>query len=141
MVFGNSTSLLVGQRVFAIGNPFGLERTLSTGIISSLDRSLPARHGGRDIKSVIQIDAAINPGNSGGPLLDSHGRMIGMNTAIASKTGETAGVGFAIPVNTIVRRSPTHTEWPRTASGYGNCQSLSDGSWAAHRCISARRRR
>ncbi len=106
VVFGNSTNLLVGQRVFAIGNPFGLERTLTTGIISSLDRSLPGRRGRRDLKSIIQIDAAINPGNSGGPLLDSHGRMIGMNTAIASKTGESAGVGFAIPINTIARVVP-----------------------------------
>ena len=104
--FGNSTNLLVGQRVFAIGNPFGLERTLTTGIISSLNRSLPARRTGRSIKSIIQIDAAINPGNSGGPLLDSRGRMIGMNTAIASRTGESAGVGFAIPVNTIARVVP-----------------------------------
>jgi S1-C subfamily serine protease len=106
VVFGSSTNLLVGQRVFAIGNPFGLERTLTTGIISSLDRSLPGRRGRRDLKSIIQIDAAINPGNSGGPLLDSHGRMIGMNTAIASKTGESAGVGFAIPINTISRIVP-----------------------------------
>jgi S1-C subfamily serine protease len=106
VAFGNSANLLVGQRVFAIGNPFGLERTLTTGIISSLDRSLPGRRGRRDLKSIIQIDAAINPGNSGGPLLDSHGRMIGMNTAIASKTGESAGVGFAIPINTISRIVP-----------------------------------
>ncbi len=106
IVFGNSNSLLVGQRVFAIGNPFGLERTLTTGIISSLNRSLPARKTGRSIRSIIQIDAAINPGNSGGPLLDCHGRMIGMNTAIASRTGESAGVGFAIPVNTLARVVP-----------------------------------
>jgi S1-C subfamily serine protease len=106
VVFGSSTDLKVGQRVFAIGNPFGLERTLTTGIISSLNRSLPSRRNGRSIKSIIQIDAAINPGNSGGPLLDSHGRMIGMNTAIASKTGESAGVGFAIPINTIARVVP-----------------------------------
>jgi S1-C subfamily serine protease len=106
VAFGNSTNLLVGQRVFALGNPFGLERTLTTGIISSLDRSLPGRRGRRSLKSIIQIDAAINPGNSGGPLLDSHARMIGMNTAIASKTGESAGVGFAIPVNTIARVVP-----------------------------------
>ncbi len=106
VVFGNSTQLLVGQRVFAIGNPFGLERTLTTGIISSLNRSLPSRRAGRSLKSIIQIDAAINPGNSGGPLLDSHARMIGMNTAIASKTGESAGVGFAIPVGTIARIVP-----------------------------------
>jgi len=104
--FGSSTGLLVGQRVFAIGNPFGLERTLTTGVISSLNRSIPGRRTQRTLKSLIQIDAAINPGNSGGPLLDSHGRMIGMNTAIASKTGESAGVGFAIPVNTIARVVP-----------------------------------
>jgi len=106
ITFGNSNSLLVGQRVFAIGNPFGLERTLTTGIISSLNRSLPARKTGRSIRSIIQIDAAINPGNSGGPLLDCRGRMIGMNTAIASRTGESAGVGFAIPVNTLARVVP-----------------------------------
>jgi len=104
--FGTSTGLMVGQRVLAIGNPFGLERTLSTGTISSLNRSLPRRNRGGTIKSIIQIDAAINPGNSGGPLLDSHGRLIGMNTAIASPTGASAGVGFAIPVNTILRIVP-----------------------------------
>jgi len=104
--FGDSSRLMVGQRVYAIGNPFGLERTLSTGVISSLNRSLPRRHRRGTIKSIIQIDAAINPGNSGGPLLDSRGRMIGMNTAIASKTGESAGVGFAIPVSTIARIVP-----------------------------------
>jgi S1-C subfamily serine protease len=106
VVFGSSANLKVGQRVFAIGNPFGLERTLSTGIISSLNRSLPSRRSGRSIKSIIQIDAAINPGNSGGPLMDSHARMIGMNTAIASKTGENTGVGFAVPINTIARVVP-----------------------------------
>ncbi|MGO9112141.1 MAG: S1C family serine protease [Thermoguttaceae bacterium] len=106
VVLGNSTQLRVGQRVFAIGNPFGLERTMTTGIIASLDRLLPSRRSGRSLKSIIQIDAAINPGNSGGPLLDSHARMIGMNTAIASKTGESAGVGFAIPVSTISRIVP-----------------------------------
>ena len=91
---GDSSRLRVGQRAFAIGNPFGFERTLSIGIISSLNRTLPARNQ-RLIKSVIQIDAAINPGSSGGPLLDSRGRLIGMNTAIASPTGQSAGVGFA----------------------------------------------
>jgi S1-C subfamily serine protease len=75
-------------------------------VISSLNRSLPGRHGGRSLRSIIQIDAAINPGSSGGPLLDHCARMIGMNTAIASKTGESAGVGFAIPVNTIARVVP-----------------------------------
>lgn len=107
VTFGDSTHLRVGQRVYAIGNPFGLERTLSTGIISSLNRSIPSRRSQRTIKQIIQIDAAINPGNSGGPLLDTHCRMIGMNTAIASKTGDSAGVAFAIPVTTIARIVPT----------------------------------
>jgi len=105
VVFGSSNNLHVGQRVFAIGNPFGLERTLTTGIISSLNRSLPTRTG-RTIKSIIQTDAAINPGNSGGPLLDSGSRLIGMNTAIASRTGQSSGVGFAIPVGTLARVVP-----------------------------------
>jgi S1-C subfamily serine protease len=103
--FGNSAQLRVGQQVFAIGNPFGLERTLTTGIISSLNRTLPNRNG-RILKSIIQIDAAINPGNSGGPLLDTRSRLIGMNTAIASRSGENTGVGFAIPVSTIARIVP-----------------------------------
>ncbi len=106
VVFGDSARLRVGQRVFAIGNPFGLERTFSTGVVSSLNRTIPSRDQARTIKSVIQIDAAINPGNSGGPLLNSRGRLIGMNTAIASRTGQSAGVGFAIPVNTIARIVP-----------------------------------
>lgn len=105
VAFGTSSNLLVGQRVFAIGNPFGLERTLTTGIISSLNRSLPTKSG-RTIKSMIQTDAAINPGNSGGPLLDSQGLLIGMNTAIASRTGQSAGVSFAIPVGTLQRIVP-----------------------------------
>ncbi|MCI0361233.1 MAG: trypsin-like peptidase domain-containing protein [Planctomycetaceae bacterium] len=99
---GDSSRLRVGQLVFAIGNPFGLERTMTTGIISSLNRSLPTRSG-RTMKSIIQIDAALNRGNSGGPLIDSRGRLIGMNTAIASSTGENTGVGFAIPADTIKR--------------------------------------
>lgn len=105
VAFGTSNDLRVGQRVFAIGNPFGLERTLTTGIISSLNRSLPTKTG-RTIKSIIQTDAAINPGNSGGPLVDSGSRLIGMTTAIASRTGQSAGVGFAIPVGTLTRIVP-----------------------------------
>jgi S1-C subfamily serine protease len=105
VTFGTSNDLRVGQRVFAIGNPFGLERTLTTGIISSLNRSLPTRTG-RTIKSIIQTDAAINPGNSGGPLVDSGSQLIGMTTAIASRTGQSAGVGFAIPVGTLTRIVP-----------------------------------
>lgn len=100
--FGDSSRLKVGQMIYAIGNPFGLERTMTTGIISSLNRSLPSKSG-RTMKSIIQIDAALNRGNSGGPLLDSRGRLIGMNTAIASSTGENTGVGFAIPADTIGR--------------------------------------
>lgn len=103
--FGNSANLRVGQKVYAIGNPFGLERTMTVGIISSLNRSLPSRSG-RTMKSIIQIDAALNQGNSGGPLLDSRGRLIGMNTAIASPTGANTGVGFAIPINSIQRVVP-----------------------------------
>lgn len=103
--FAGSSRLQVGMRVFAIGNPFGLERTMTTGIISSLDRTLPVTRA-RSIKSVIQIDAAINPGNSGGPLLNSHGEVIGINTAIASRTGQNSGVGFAIPSNLLARIVP-----------------------------------
>ncbi len=105
IALGNSRSLRVGMRVFALGNPFGLERTLTTGIISSLNRSLQI-HGHWKIKSIIQIDAAINPGSSGGPLLDSHGWLIGINTAIATTSGQSAGVGFAIPVSLISRVVP-----------------------------------
>ena len=101
--FGDSSKLLVGQTVYAIGNPFGLERTMTKGIISNLNRSIGSPQQFREIKGVIQVDAAINPGNSGGVLLDSKGLMIGMNTAIASRVGENTGVGFAVPVNTIHR--------------------------------------
>jgi S1-C subfamily serine protease len=102
---GTSNNLRVGQRVYTLGNPFGLENTLTTGIISNINRTLPNRLG-REMKSIIQTDAAMNPGNSGGPLLDTSGRMIGMNVAIATKSGQSAGLGFAIPVNRI-RQSVT----------------------------------
>jgi S1-C subfamily serine protease len=102
----DSSRLLVGQKIFAIGNPFGLERTLTSGLISSLNRSIPSRVPARSIKGLIQIDAAINPGNSGGALLDTQGKMIGINTAIASQSGGSHGVGFAIPANTISRIVP-----------------------------------
>lgn len=105
VTFGDSRDLKVGMRVFALGNPFGLERTLTTGIISSLNRSLQIR-GNWTIRSIIQIDAAINPGSSGGPLLDAHGRLIGINTAIATTSGQSAGVGFAIPVSLVRRVVP-----------------------------------
>lgn len=107
---GESSSLKVGQKIFAIGNPFGLERTMTVGIVSSLGRSLRSDNG-RLIKNVIQIDAALNQGNSGGPLLDSEGMLVGMNTAIATLTGENTGVGFAVPVNTIRRVLPQLLEF------------------------------
>ncbi|MDR3620001.1 MAG: trypsin-like peptidase domain-containing protein [Paludisphaera borealis] len=102
VAFGDSSKLLVGQKIMAIGNPFGLERTLTTGIVSSLDRSLKAKNG-RMIRGIIQTDAAINPGNSGGPLLNTKGQVIGMNTAIISSVGQSAGVSFAVPINSIAR--------------------------------------
>jgi len=105
ITMGDSSKLKVGMRVLAIGNPFELERTLTTGIVSSLNRSIQVQENW-SIKSIIQIDASINPGNSGGPLLDLHGRLIGINTAIASRTGQSAGVGFAIPVNLVSRVVP-----------------------------------
>jgi len=104
--FGDSSKLLVGQQIFAIGNPFGLERTLTGGLISSLNRSMASQMEGRRIRGLIQTDAAINPGNSGGALLDTQGRLIGINTAIASKSGGSHGVGFAIPSRTILRIVP-----------------------------------
>jgi 2-alkenal reductase len=102
---GASSDLKVGQAVFAIGNPFGLDQSLTTGIISALKRRMPTA-GGREVADVIQTDAAINPGNSGGPLLDSAGRLIGVNTAILSPSGTNAGVGFAIPVDIVNRVIP-----------------------------------
>jgi 2-alkenal reductase len=102
---GVSKELRVGQATFAIGNPFGLSRTLTTGIISALERKLPTS-GGREVRGVIQTDAAINPGNSGGPLLDSSGRLIGVTTAILSESGAFAGIGFAIPVDLVNRVVP-----------------------------------
>lgn len=103
--FADSTRLEVGQRVLAIGNPFGLNRTLTAGIISSVNRSV--QEPGRSLlKGLIQTDAAINPGNSGGPLLDTDGRLIGINTAILSQSGDSAGIGFAIPINQIKKILP-----------------------------------
>ncbi len=102
---GDSDKLIVGQKVLAIGNPFGLDRTLTTGVISGLQRPIRAQNN-RQIEGAIQTDASINPGNSGGPLLDSHGRMIGINSQIESPSGASAGVGFAIPVNIAKRIVP-----------------------------------
>ncbi len=102
---GTSADLRVGQKVFAIGNPFGLDWTLTTGIVSALGRDL-ASDSGMPIRDLIQTDAAINPGNSGGPLLDSAGRLIGVNTAIVSPSGASAGIGFAVPVDAVNRVVP-----------------------------------
>jgi S1-C subfamily serine protease len=102
---GDSRNLLVGQKVFAIGNPFGLDQTMTSGIVSALGREIQSVSG-RTIQEVIQTDAAINPGNSGGPLLDSAGRLIGVNTAIYSPSGASAGIGFAVPVEIVNRVVP-----------------------------------
>ena len=102
---GTSRDLLVGQRVYAIGNPFGLDQTLTTGIVSALNREIQSFND-RTIRAVIQTDAAINPGNSGGPLLDSAGRLVGVNTQIASPSGASAGIGFAIPADEVARIVP-----------------------------------
>ena len=102
IAFGDSKSLKVGQRVIAIGNPFGLERTMTTGIVSGLGRPIQNSNN-RIIRDMVQTDAAINPGNSGGPLLDTNGKMIGINTMIQSSSGSSAGVGFAVPSQTAVR--------------------------------------
>ncbi len=100
LAVGRSDNLEVGQKVYAIGNPFGLDQTLTTGIVSGLGREIDSRGGGA-IRGVVQTDAAINPGNSGGPLLDSRGQVIGINTAILSRSGTSSGVGFAVPINTV----------------------------------------
>jgi S1-C subfamily serine protease len=102
LAVGTSRDLVVGQSVFAIGNPFGLDQTLTVGVISGLGREIRSPSG-RTIRDVIQTDAAINPGNSGGPLLDSAGRVVGMNTAIYSPSGASAGIGFAVPIDPIHR--------------------------------------
>jgi 2-alkenal reductase len=102
---GESKNLAVGQAAYAIGNPFGLQRTLTSGIVSAVERRLPTASG-REVRGVIQTDAAINPGNSGGPLVDSSARLIGVNTAIYSESGGFAGIGFAIPVDLVKRVVP-----------------------------------
>ena len=104
--FADSSQINVGDQVIAIGNPFGLSNTMTTGIVSQIGRLLPNQESGFSIPNIIQTDAAINPGNSGGPLLDNSGNLIGMNTAIESKVGEFAGVGFAVPSNIIKKIVP-----------------------------------
>ena len=107
VIFSNSTNLKVGDPVLAIGNPYGLDNTLTFGIISQMGRLLPDSDSGYSIPNVIQTDAAINPGNSGGPLIDLNGSVVGMNTAIFSNTGVYTGVGFAIPSYDILRVIPS----------------------------------
>ena len=129
IALGDSDRLEVGQKVLAIGNPFGLDRTLTTGVISGLQRPIQARNR-RTIEGAIQTDASINPGNSGGPLLDSHGRMIGINSQILSPSGASAGVGFAVPVNIAKRIVPQLLRFgevrrPKLGIGSRNVQSLS----------------
>ncbi len=115
--FGTSEGLKVGQKVLAIGNPFGLNRTLTTGIVSGLGRPIKSSSG-LVMRDMIQTDAAINPGNSGGPLLDSHGRMIGINTMIFTPTGGSVGIGFAIPVNTARRIVPELLSYGEVRRGW-----------------------
>ena len=110
LVIGNSSNLEVGDQVIAIGNPFGLSDTMTTGIVSGIGRLLPAGAGGFSIANMIQTDAPINPGNSGGPLLDTQGEMVGMNTAMLSSTHIFSGIGFAIPSDTITKIVPTLIE-------------------------------
>ena len=105
IIVGSSSDLVVGQKVLAIGNPFGLDQTLTVGVVSALGRELKSP-GGREIRDVIQTDAAINPGNSGGPLLDSNAQLIGVNTAIYSPSGASAGISFAVPVDTVSQLVP-----------------------------------
>jgi S1-C subfamily serine protease len=125
---GTSRDLRVGQRVYAIGNPFGLDWTLTTGIVSALDRALDSENG-NTIEHLIQTDAAINPGNSGGPLLDSAGRVIGMSTAIYSPSGASAGIGFAVPIDTVNRVVPAliaHGRYTRPTLGIEMDEDVND---------------
>jgi S1-C subfamily serine protease len=119
-MIGSSADLRVGQKVLAIGNPFGFDYSLTTGVVSALDRTILSEQAG-EIRRLIQTDAAINPGNSGGPLLDSAGRLIGINTAIYSPSGSFSGIGFAVPVDTVNRVVPqliAHGEYVRPRIGF-----------------------
>jgi S1-C subfamily serine protease len=123
---GTSRDLLVGQKVIAIGNPFGFDHTVTTGIVSALGRNMPGA-GGVTIRDMIQTDASINPGNSGGPLLDSSGQLIGMNTMIISPSGTSSGVGFAVPVDTIKKIVPEIIQFGKvTHPGIGGLSFLND---------------
>ncbi len=124
VTLGDSSQLQIGQIAIAIGNPFGLDRTVTTGVVSSLGRSLRTESG-REIRGVIQTDAAINPGNSGGPLLNSRGEVIGINTAIFSPSGGSVGIGFAIPINTAKRIVPELIARGRVSHPYLGISGLS----------------
>jgi putative serine protease PepD len=138
---GDSKNLRIGQKVLAIGNPFGFQRTLTTGIISSLGRTIRSEIGTL-MEEIIQTDAAINPGNSGGPLLDSQGEIIGINSAIISPSGGSVGIGFAIPVNTAKRVIPEllakgyvtypyiGADHPVSLSGCGKVLKVEGGAWS-----------
>ena len=131
LALGRSSDLSVGQKVLAVGNPFGLDQTLTVGVVSALGRELQSPTG-RVIRDVIQTDAAINPGNSGGPLLDSSGRVIGVNTAIYSPSGASAGIGFAVPVDPVRRLVPQLIQHGRPIEpGIGGVRYL--GDWMAQR--------
>ena len=118
--FGDSTKLKVGQKVIAIGNPFGFERTMTTGIVSALNRPIKNSNN-RIIRNMIQTDTAINPGNSGGPLLDTAGRMVGINTMIYSSSGSSAGVGFCVPAETAVRVASDLLKYGKVRRGVIQC--------------------
>lgn len=123
---GTSAGLRVGQKAYAVGNPFGLEGTLTIGIVSSLNRSVPSRVGDRAMTGMIQTDAAMNPGNSGGPLLNSSAEMIGMNVAIASRIGQNSGVGFAIPADRLRRFIPELIEHGKVLRAYHGIVTLDE---------------
>lgn len=125
--FGRSENLRVGQRVLAIGNPFGLHRTLTTGIISSLERAVRGGDGAV-LTGLIQTDAAINPGNSGGPLIDMTGKLIGINTAILSNSGDNAGIGFAMPIDKIIRLLPEMLKYGKVREPFVGIQVI-DTNW------------
>ena len=118
--FGDSAKLKVGQKVIAIGNPFGFERTMTTGIVSALNRPIKNSNN-RIIRNMIQTDTAINPGNSGGPLLDTAGRMVGINTMIYSSSGSSAGVGFCVPAETAVRVASDLLKYGKVRRGVIQC--------------------
>lgn len=125
VTLGDSSGLVVGRKVLAIGNPFELDTTLTVGVVSALGREIKSL-ANRTIKNVIQTDAAINPGNSGGPLLNSYGQLVGVNTSIISPSGGSAGIGFAIPINTVKKIVPQLLEYGRLFRPVLGIEPLSD---------------